>query len=336
MKKLVAVCLLAMVALCAAAPAHATPAEPTIYVIQQGDTLWGLSERFFNDPNYWPNLWARNQQVTNPHLLFPGQRVRVYPDRIEIEPAPPRPAVSESVPPPAPAAAAATKEKTYSVSGSEGFLLDRDFKPAGVIISSNQNHQIVGEDDIVYTDLGKVHGAKVGDRFLVFRKLNAVSHPVTNVILGYRVIPLGSIQLSEVEGKASKALITESFQEIGPGAFLLPYRDRRKEVPLKAAGTDLVGYIVETQTGYRAIAAGDLAFLDLGTANGLEPGNYLYVVRDIQPDQQYVSAPIDKLPVDVVGALVVVETAANTSTALVVKSIDTIYRGDRVELKKNR
>jgi hypothetical protein len=262
--------------------------------------------------------------------------VRVYPDRIEIEPAPPRPAVSESVPPPAPAAAAATKEKTYSVSGSEGFLLDRDFKPAGVIISSNQNHQIVGEDDIVYTDLGKVHGAKVGDRFLVFRKLNAVSHPVTNVILGYRVIPLGSIQLSEVEGKASKALITESFQEIGPGAFLLPYRDRRKEVPLKAAGTDLVGYIVETQTGYRAIAAGDLAFLDLGTANGLEPGNYLYVVRDIQPDQQYVSAPIDKLPVDVVGALVVVETAANTSTALVVKSIDTIYRGDRVELKKNR
>ncbi|HEY5975313.1 MAG TPA: peptidoglycan-binding protein LysM, partial [Geobacteraceae bacterium] len=65
-------------------------------------------------------------------------------------------------------------------------------------------------------------------------------------------------------------------------------------------------------------------------------GNLLYAVRDVQPDSQYVNSSDLKLPVDVVGALVVVETGENTSTALVVKSIDTIYRGDRVELKKNR
>jgi hypothetical protein len=33
---------------------------------------------------------------------------------------------------------------------------------------------------------------------------------------------------------------------------------------------------------------------------------------------------------------VIVETNENTSTALVVKGIDTIYRGDRLEMKKSR
>jgi len=38
----------------------------------------------------------------------------------------------------------------------------------------------------------------------------------------------------------------------------------------------------------------------------------------------------------VVGALVVVSTGLNSSTAVIVKSVDTVYRGDRVEMKKSR
>ena len=76
--------------------------------------------------------------------------------------------------------------------------------------------------------------------------------------------------------------------------------------------------------------------LDLGRAHGLLPGNLLYIVRDVKPDQRYALAKIEKLPVEVLGALVVVETGPSTSTAIIVKSVDTIYRGDRVELKKSR
>jgi hypothetical protein len=62
----------------------------------------------------------------------------------------------------------------------------------------------------------------------------------------------------------------------------------------------------------------------------------LYIVRDVVPDQQYVRGSVPKLPVEVLGVLVVVETGPRTSTALIVKSIDTIYPGDRVELKKSK
>ena len=60
--------------------------EPAIYVIKQGDTLWGLSERFIKDPLYWPNMWSKNSQVTNPHFIYPGQKVRIFPDRLVFVP----------------------------------------------------------------------------------------------------------------------------------------------------------------------------------------------------------------------------------------------------------
>lgn len=321
------------------APAMAAePEQPTIYTIVPGDTLWGLSKRFLNDPYYWPNLWAANQTIGNPHFIYPGQRLRIFSDRIEIEPAPvPAPPAPKAEPAPEPEPLREEPQvATFAVTGSEGFLLEKQIQPAGVIVSTHQNRVIMGEDDIVYTDIGRIHGADVGDRFSIYKRMGSVSHPVNNVILGERVIPLGELQLSEVEEKASRAIITTSYQEISAGSFLLPARDRKLTVALKAADRDLVGYIVETQTGNTIIAVRDAVYLDLGLAQGVQPGNMLYIVRDVTPDQRYAMAKIEKLPVDVIGALVVVEAGQNSSTAVIVKSVDTVYRGDRVEMKKSR
>ena len=340
MKRIFVVLFLVMAASAGFNPVFAQVEEPTIYVIKKGDTLWGLSDRFLKDPHYWPNLWANNPRITNPHLVFPGQRVKVYSDRIELEDVPAVKPKAPAVPPPSPEVKAPAEEpvpeKTFLVSGGAGFLQEKDSRPTGYIISTYQGRQMVGEDDVVYTDIGKEQEAKVGDRFSIFKKLGAVSHPATNFIMGYKVIPLGVLQLSEVGVKSSKAIIAKSFMEIGSGSYLMPYRDRKREVALKASTRELSGYIIDTQTGNLAISAGDVVFLDLGFSQGIEVGNMLFIVRDVEFDQQYVQGKIDKLPVEVVGALVVVETGENTSTALIVKSIDTVYLGDRVELKKSK
>lgn len=333
MKRMLAASLFLAHCLLAPLGAQAAAEEPTVYVIQKGDTLWGLSERFLKDPYYWPNLWARNPTIGNPHFIYPGQRVRVYSDRIEIEPR--MPAMPDAAPTPRPSEEPVA-ERSFLVSGSEGYLVERGFKPAGRIITTNQNRVIVGEDDIVYVDIGSDHRAKVGDRFSVYKKLDAVSHPVTNVILGEKMIPLGTLQLTEVEEKVSKAIITKSYLEIGPGALILPWKENRRQVPLKAAQQDMNGYIVDSQGGNKAIAEGDLVFIDLGKSHGAQPGHMLYVLRDVVPDQQYADISVKKLPLEVIGALVVVATGESTSTALVVKSIDTIYRGDRVEVRAVR
>lgn len=321
--------------------------EPTVYVVKKGDTLWGLSDRFMKDPHYWPNLWARNpEKVGNPHFIFPGQKLRVYPDRLEIEPVkkaetPPVATPGEPVAPPvAPVAEVAEQpdtpvaERHFTVNGGEGFIAGGSFKPSGFIIAGQHNRQIFAEDDLVYTDIGRNLGGKVGDRFTIFKNYGAVSHPLTNQILGFRVAALGTLQLTEMEKKSSKALITSSFMEIEPGSALIPYRSMKKEIALRGADLDLTGYIVETRTGNNAIAAGDIAYIDLGERQGVRVGNLLYVVRKAQTEIKFYSGVEYDLPVDVLGALIVVETGENTSTALVVKSIDTIYKGDKLEMKK--
>lgn len=321
--------------------AFAQSVEPTIYVIKKGDTLWGLSDRFIKDPFYWPDLWAHNpKHITNPHFIFPGQRLKIYPDRIEVEEASPQNAgqaeavketkemkvVAEEV----------SQERSFPVNG-DGFLMENTLKPVGFIIATHQDRKLSGEDDVVYTDIGRGQGAKAGVRYSIFRKMGAVSHPITNDTLGYKVVPLGTLQLSEMEEMGSRAIITNSFLEIGVGAFLMPYRERKREVILTAADRDLNGYVLESQSGVITIGAGEIVFLDLGRAQGVKVGNLLYVVRDVVPEKKFYDfRPVVKLPVDVLGAVVVVEVGETTATALVVKSVDAIYRGDRVELIKSK
>jgi len=337
MKFRLTILLLALTLLVPCLAVAADQEEPTIYVIKQGDTLWGLSDRFIKDPNYWPNMWSKNSQITNPHVIYPGQKVRVFPDRLEFEPKEAPVAQKKAVT--APAAAVATtdtlaevvKERTYAVRGSEGFILETGTTPAGTIIGLNNNREIAGDDDIVYTNIGKERGVKGGEKFSVYRRDGNVSHPVTNEILGTKITPLGTIQLTDLEKSTSRAIITRTNQEITSGSYLLPARDNKlREIPLKMTTRDLKGYIVDSYSGIGIIASGDIVYIDLGSRHGAEPGNMLYIVRDVTIDGSSLSGYTQKLPQELLGALVILETGKTTATAIVVKSIDAIYKGDRL------
>ncbi len=42
------------------------------YRIQEGETLWKLSEILYGDGHFWPRVWSQNRSITNPHLIRPG------------------------------------------------------------------------------------------------------------------------------------------------------------------------------------------------------------------------------------------------------------------------
>lgn len=73
------------------------PADPEakIYTVVEGDTLWDLSGRFLGDPFKWPKVWEWNPYIENPHLIYPGDVLKITKGRIEIikrryeRPAPP-------------------------------------------------------------------------------------------------------------------------------------------------------------------------------------------------------------------------------------------------------
>jgi len=58
---------------------HPVPGTPEEYTIVKGDTLWDLSQKFLNNPWYWPKIWSLNPGIENPHWIYPGNKLHIVP-----------------------------------------------------------------------------------------------------------------------------------------------------------------------------------------------------------------------------------------------------------------
>lgn len=53
-------------------PPSTFPEGAQVYVIESGDTLWALAQRFYGNPYLWPQVWELNQYIRDAHWIYPG------------------------------------------------------------------------------------------------------------------------------------------------------------------------------------------------------------------------------------------------------------------------
>jgi len=319
-----------------------------VYTIKKGDTLWGISERFVKDPNYWPNLWSNNPSIPNPHLIYPGQKVMIYDGRIVIV-GKEMPAETSSKPlggtagEPVVVQAPATESQLSeplpepqeeivfkTLGGAEGFVATDELQKAGKIVDTTDNRIMMASGDTVFCEMGNLANVKPGDTFNLIEVGKPILHPVTAKQLGNQIASLGSLIILSTDSQVATAKITSSYREIRRGALLLPYEPPTQEVILKQAQNPLNGVVIATKEGKISLGQNDMIYIDLGEQDGLEPGNLLYLTRSRKPSELISDQTELKLPDVLLGSAVVLDTKLQTASALVIKAVEAIYLGDNV------
>ncbi|MFK5926795.1 MAG: LysM peptidoglycan-binding domain-containing protein [Desulfuromusa sp.] len=314
-------------------------AEDQIYTIKKGDTLWDLSKKFIDDPYYWPNIWAKNPEITNPHLIFPGQKVRILDGRLEIIPAYPEAGTQsneavDSSQIDAPTLKTATEEliKIKSTGSGDGFILT-DEEPLGILVDSVDDRILLTENDMVFLKMKDISNVTVGDTYGLFERGKLIKHPHTNQPIGTMMNNLGFLQITEINNDTAVAKIGKVFREIMRGAELFEYIPQRKEITLQRGTTDQGGYIIAARDEKGTLSSNDIIFVDLGSDDGLVSGNLFYISRPRKVSDEIIKqAGAVQLPDAVLGAAITIETKAKTASAIIIKSVDAAFIGDKVSV----
>ncbi|MBN2427341.1 MAG: LysM peptidoglycan-binding domain-containing protein [Deltaproteobacteria bacterium] len=298
---------------------------PKTYIIKKGDTLWGVSERFLKDPQYWPNLWSYNEFVTNPHLIFPGQKITIYDGRTLV--------VGEQKTAPGQGTWEQTIDSdviTVKTMGEpEGFITSDELDASGVLVDATDNRILLTKDDTVFLQMKDLSSVNVGDKYSVFRKGKEVKHPRTGKQMGHQIVDVGEVTILELNESVATAQITDASQEIRRGDAIVPLSTKVQEIVMKKSSESLSGFVVSATSDQLALGAYDLLYLDLGSKDGLYPGNLVYLARERKVTAQALTKEDLQLPDVLLGSAVVLETGPHTSSALILKSREDIQVGDK-------
>lgn len=347
MRKLLTMTLLLLL------PVATVAEQGRTYIIKKGDTLHGISRRFLKDPAYWPNLWANNPDIRNPHFIYPGQQVRIYDGRIEVvaaEPPPaeapvpvappaPTPGIGAVTPQPvaptpqAPAPPPAEPEITVKIRAGLGYLSAEQVAGVGVVVDAMDNRLLIANGDSVFVKFAGDNAPQPGTRYSLIEVGDELNHPQTGKPVGYRIVELGSLRVTSVTPDIATGTIEAGTREVLRGTRLVPYIAPVQTIVLKRARVALHGHVVGTFADKLGQAKDDLVFLDLGREQGLEVGNLISVTRK-RVASELAKLPIDmELPEQLIGSAVITDIGERSATALVLKSIDAIYVGDRVTVE---
>jgi hypothetical protein len=324
--------------------------HPQRYTVVKGDTLWDISTRFLKTPWHWPKIWKINEQIANPHLIYPGDVIVLrYVDgkpeltvlragKLPTFEAPPEepPTDGRTVKIQPRVHALPLKEAIPTISPdvilpflSQPLAVDENqLEQAGYITIGLDNRIALGDNSEFYARGLK---EKNDEYYQIFRRGKPLVHPETKELLAYEAIYLGDAQKLE-PGDPSKLVVTLVKQEILPTDRLLA---APKSPPLpyyypRPPKDKVNGRIVAALNAVSEIGPYTIVAITLGKREGMEEGHVLRIMRHVGKHRDPVTREYYNLPDEESGLLMVFRTYEKISYALVMDATRPIHLHDAV------
>jgi len=311
--------------------------HPDTYVVEKGDTLWDISATFLTDPWLWPEIWHVNPNIENPHLIYPGDILKlvyidgkpyiVKADNGTIKLRPEARVLSEG-----------DAITTIPLSMIKPYLIDEMvvdpsvFETAPYVVDLEENRLITGGmDDRVY-----LRGLKTGsgNSYGIYRKGKEYRDPVTGELLGVEARYLANGTISH-QGDPATLTIKKSKLEVLKGDVALP-RNENPLPPLYAPSApeiEVKAQIISVYDGVTQIGQYNVVTLNKGARDGLKEGHVLNVyqrgkkIYDEIAEKRGGNAEVT-LPEERAGTLMVFRTYDKVSLALIMNATRPIHLFD--------
>lgn len=319
--------LIALCILCLGFPARAED-EEIVHTVKKGDTLWDISNMYLKTPWSWPLIWANNENITNPHLIYPGDKVIISTKDglIQIKVVPTDREGQPQV------------FTLDQLAGQKGKTLVLAPNFASYIYSATpletKGTVVATEDDRTMASLGdmlmiKMSAPTTARGLAVIAKLMDVKAPSKDnkeaQVIGYLYRVVGLAKVTDTQSGIIRArlafnnqevktgtLVTDEFSKIQPLTFTL------NQPKLSGEGT-----VVDFWGGVMGSSSSEILITDVGSSQGVQKGSLLSIYKKI---------PIKNNPSveDYQGLAMVIQALPGSSMALVVESKAPLEKGFKV------
>jgi hypothetical protein len=312
------------------------PDQPGIYVVRKGDTLWDISRMFLTQPWRWPEIWRVNPQIENPHLIYPGDTIRLRwvdgeptltlergdggrttrltpSDTVSLEPRVRAEPLYSSIP-------AVNLDAINPFLTGNRIVEAETLDAAPYVLQGDDGRILVGAGDRFYgRGLGEF---AVGDGLSVVRRGGVYVDPDTGESLGLEAEEIGTARIMSLTDDGIGTLaVSTSRSDIRIADRLLPIEERAISSFFPSAPEDEVhGRMIAVLDGVSQIGQFSVVAINLGERDGIERGNILAVLRQGPLVRDRVARDVIRMPSDRAGLMMVFRTFEKLSYGIVLES----------------